>query len=151
MSVISIMEQDSVPRMAQCQAPHVAQWNRYRFGMIKKPKSIQEVLADNVMKYIVQDGEKKLSLRDISDAPNIDVGANTVKRMADGTGDPKLGSVAEVAKFFGVEPWQLLHPDFQPGKWPARVLTKSEAEFYERLLRDIRGLNGGEEAPVTDR
>lgn len=131
-----------MPRTAQSQEPPLAQLIGYCSVMGKKPKSIQELLADNMGKLMVREGEKQYSLRDISDKPDIHVGANTVKRMADGSGDPKLGSIAEVAKFFGVEPWQLLHPDFQPGKWPARVLAESEAEFYEGLLREFKKLQG---------
>lgn len=111
--------------------------------MEKKQKSIQQLLADNMGKLMVHEGEKQYSLRDISDAPNIDIGSNTVKRMADGTGDPKLSSLAAAAKFFGMEPWQMLHPDFDPDKLPVRVLTKQEADNYDQLLRDIKRLVGG--------
>lgn len=112
-----------------------------------KKRTIQQLLADNIGKLRVREGEKVYSLRDIAEAPNIDLGPNTVKRMAEGTGDPKLGSLAEIAKFFKMEPWQLLHPDFDPDKLPARVLNQAEAEFYDRLLSDIRRLHGPKDAP----
>lgn len=112
--------------------------------MVKKTKDIRQLLAENVSKLMVREGEKKYSLRDVSGAPNVKVGTNTVKRMAKGDANPRLGSLAEVAKFFGMEPWQLLHPDFDPDKMPKKVLNEREAEFYERLIRDIRDIKGGE-------
>lgn len=148
MSLISIIEPYSVPRVAQSQVPPLAQWSSYAPFMAKKIRTIQQLLADNVGKLMVREGAKKYSLRDVSDAPDVKLGANTVKRMQEGERDPKLGSLAEVAKFFGVEPWQLLHPDFDPDKGiPTRVLNKKEAEYYERLLANFRGLMGGEESP----
>jgi transcriptional regulator with XRE-family HTH domain len=114
--------------------------------MVKKHKDIRQVVAENVSKLRVREGEKKYSLRDISEAPNVDVGSNTVKRMANPTNNPRLSTLAEVAKFFKMEPWQLLHPDFDPDKLPARVLNTAEAEFYDRLLRDVKKLRGDDPA-----
>ena len=45
----------------------------------------------------------------------LSLGRTTVTRYAHGDGNPSLDHIEALAKVFGVEPWQLLHPRMGEG------------------------------------
>lgn len=81
------------------------------------------------------------------------VAANTVKNIMEpqtrapnhrGDAAPRMDVVEKLAVALGYETWQLMQPDFQPKDPPTRVLTRREAEFYQRIRDAYNGLDKGD-------
>ncbi len=58
MSVISIMGTNCVPCVARCQVPQAERLTGYPWRVRKIEKAVRKVLAENVGKLMVRDGEK---------------------------------------------------------------------------------------------
>ena len=86
------------------------------------------ILAANLRKLI---GDE--SVRAWAMARRLDV--RLVDRMAGGKHSPTLDKIDEVAAACGVPAWQLLLPDFEPGKTIEPPLTSGDRELLEKLKR----------------
>lgn len=53
---------------------------------------------------------------------------------------PRLDILEKIAMALNVSVWQLLTKDFDPANPPSRILSKSEAEFYERIQQAYSSL-----------
>lgn len=87
-----------------------------------------------------------------------EVSANTVRNVLEpdarapglrGDTSPRMDVIEKIAKAMGYSAWQLMQPDFKPEDPPQRVLTKREAQFYDRIRTAYEDLGKGGEAPVS--
>lgn len=50
-------------------------------------------------------------------------------------GNPTIDNIAKVAEVFGLEPWQILHPDM-----PVRAMSQKETAMYEAIAKAYEDL-----------
>lgn len=90
------------------------------------------ILAANLLKLIADSPEKK-SVRAWALARGLDV--RLIDRMTKGKNAPTLDKIDEVAKAVGLPAWQLLLPDFEPGKQLEPPLSSADREMLQKLKR----------------
>lgn len=55
------------------------------------------------------------------------------------TGNPTIDNIAKVAAVFGLDVWQLMHPDI-----PARAMGPKEEAMYEAIRRSFAEIKNGQ-------
>lgn len=143
---------NSAPNLAQLQAPLMAQAVRDN-SLVKSIPLARDVLAKN-LKKLMNRGGKKLTPRDVARTKYWQergetgpISAKTVERMEKAVGHATLDHLDEVAKFFAVQPWQLLVPGFDPEKLPHLALSDEAKAAFEKIGRHFAELRGEENGP----
>ena len=77
-----------------------------------------EILAANLSRLMQEAGNPSSSpaVDRVAKALGLSLGRTTVARCAHGDGNPSLEHVETLAKVFGVQAWQLLHPTMGEGE-----------------------------------
>lgn len=121
----------------------MAQTLRDNSSVMRDAPEARIILASNLKKLMDRPGAKKISTYDVAgyrkgeeqgDRP---LSPKTVERMRRGEGDVTLDHIQAVAKFFVLQPWQLLVPTFSVDDPPHLAFTKAEKEAYERMEQSI--------------
>lgn len=97
-----------------------------------KHRDPRAILAANLLKLIEASGERK-SVRAWALGRGLDV--RLIDRMTKGQHSFTLDKLDEVAQAVGVPAWQLLLPDFEPGKTIDAPLSSADRELLERLKK----------------
>jgi transcriptional regulator with XRE-family HTH domain len=76
--------------------------------------------------------------KDLSSNPRLDnkvkLGTSALSRIRNGVGNPTLSTIEALAKAFGVEPWHLMVPGFDPKHLPTlQPLSERERQLYARF------------------
>lgn len=64
----------------------------------------------------------------------------TIGRIRNAEVSCTLDTLAKIAKAFGIEPWHLLVPRYDPRNPPVRTMTVHERDLYARLRGDLEKL-----------
>lgn len=92
------------------------------------PYRTRDVLAQNIRKLLA---DEQGGMRAISD--RIGVGEGTLSRVKAGSHAATVDTLDALAKYFHLEPWQLLCPAFEKGNPP--LLAQVSAQQLELLDR----------------
>ncbi len=102
-------------------------------------KTLRDVVANNIAR-IMDDPAAPLTQEAVGRRSGIP--QRTVGRLKNGSSAASLTTLEAIAKGLGVEPWQLLIPDFDPKQPPLlRSATQDEQRLYrkvEQLLEDSK-------------
>lgn len=103
-------------------------------GSMGKARPISEIVAENVARLISYDrrtGESKIPQSFLTKKG---VAQATIGRILRAEVSPRCETVAIIARYFDLQPWQLLVEGLDPAAPPLlRVPTGREAEFYRRV------------------
>lgn len=92
---------------------------------------VAEILAKNV-KALLANKHGPSTQTDL--ASRSGVAQATIGRILRADSGARIGTVAQIAKVYGLQAWQLLVDGFNPGNPPVlRPLSATEQEFYARL------------------
>ncbi|HEX3156745.1 MAG TPA: helix-turn-helix transcriptional regulator [Candidatus Angelobacter sp.] len=64
----------------------------------------------------------------------------TVGRIRNAEVSCSLDTLTRIAKVFGVEPWHILVPSYDPKNPPVRTMTQTEREFYANTKKAFESL-----------
>lgn len=66
--------------------------------------------------------------------------ARTVGRIKNAEVSCSVDTLAKIAKVFGIEPWAMLVPNYDPRNPPVRTMTQEERDFYARTKKAFENL-----------
>jgi hypothetical protein len=95
------------------------------------PDDPRAILTANVLKLIDSSGESSVNAWALARGLNV----RFIERITEGDHNTTLAKIDEIASACGIPAWQLLLPDFEPGKQIEAPLTPSDRELLERLKR----------------
>lgn len=99
-----------------------------------KARAISEIVAENLGKLVGYDKNTGQSRIPQDFLANKGVSQATIGRILREEVNPRIQTVAVIARHFDLQPWQLLVDGFDPKTPPLlRVPTGREAEFYRRV------------------
>lgn len=96
------------------------------------PLDVRQVLARNLRQMM--DASKDIDGKPFRLATSSGVGQATIDRMLTGKQYVRLDSIEAVARFFGVHPWMMLHPNPR--------MARTESEFYAKMRGLLAEQNG---------
>jgi transcriptional regulator with XRE-family HTH domain len=81
-------------------------------------------------------------------AKKADVPPRTIGRIRNAEVSCSVDTLPKVAKVFGIEPWHLLIPKYDPANPPVRHLTQAERQLYANLRATAKQIEEREEVKV---
>lgn len=106
--------------------------------MRKDPQPAKEILAKNLIRLMDREGAKKISTYQVAghrkgEKATGPLSARTVGRIRRAEGNATLDHIDAIAKFFLLEPWQLLVPNFRTEDPPHLSFTDEEKKALESV------------------
>lgn len=109
-------------------------------GRVKQFGMSQSVLSTN-LKALMEASEDLRTQAALGKKCKIN--QRTVGRILNEEHSPQLKQIEAIASAFGLLPWQLLVPGFDPKSPPSCETTKVEKELYDKLRRLVTQLPPG--------
>lgn len=111
---------------------HIRRTDCSKIGLMRKPikpTAAREILAANLNALMAHQGHANRSL-----AMKIGIGEGTIQRARRAQSGVTLDNIEAIARYYGLEVWQLLTPDLEPNNRPELAFpTPEERDLYQRV------------------
>lgn len=124
--------------------PQMHRGFHYSARMPNKSGKATELPASRAARLLAQNIDRLMaSDPDLSSNPKLSLKTklttSTLSRIRNAKVEATVGSVEAIAKAFGIEPWELLVPGFNPKNRPTlQPISEQERKLYQRLAEAVK-------------